>query len=162
MPRTASTVDGTPDYMTLSLSMIDDSGDVRSVSNRVASDATPAEIEAYVAALAASTNASIFKVTLSHVYDGDESPSDALSDMKSASVFDNIVALWSDTAAGRSENTFVPAPIIALFTGDTDNPNPTSLSALNAAFAAIAFGTAPVLKSLRYSERRETNTRVKV
>ncbi len=161
MPRTASTIDGTPDYATLSVTMIDDSGDQRTVSNRIAVDADAADIEAYVAALAAATNASIFRVEVGQAYVGAESPSDALSDMKSASVYDNVVALWSDVTAGRTDNTFVPAPKIALFTGDTDNPSITALSALNAAFAAIVFGT-PALKSLRYTERREINTRIKV
>lgn len=161
MPRTASTVDGTPDFSTLSVTMIDDSGDQRTVSNRIAVDADAADIEAYVAALAAATNASIFRVEVGQVYVGAESPENALSAMKSASVYDNIVGLWSDVLAGRTDNTFVPAPTIALFTGDTDNPSITSLSALNAAFAAIAFGD-PDLKSLRYTERREINTRIKV
>lgn len=161
MPRTVSTVDGTPDARSLSVSLIDVSGDIRTVSGRIAVGALAADIETFVAALAAATNASIYKVSDQMIYIGAESPTNALEAAKSASVFDNVVALFTDVAADRSENVFIPAPIGDLFLGETDNVDPTETAAVTTAWAAIDFGS-PTLKSLRYTERREINTRTKV
>lgn len=163
MPRTVGTVDGSPEARSLSVSLIDVSGDLRTVTSRIATGALSTEIDAFVTALAAATNASIYKVSVTDMYVGSESPSSALDAGKSSSVYDNVVTLWTDVTNARSENVFIPAPVSALFIDDTDNVDATAalLTAVTAAFDDIKFG-APTLKSLRYTERREINTRTKV
>lgn len=163
MPSTVGTIDGSPEARSLSVTLLDASGDQRTVSVRIATGALVTEIDAFVVALAAATNASIFKVTVSDMYVGAESPSNALIAARSSSVYDNVVTLWTDIAGDRSENVFIPAPIAALFVDDTDNVDATAteLTAVTDAFDDIKFGNA-ALKSLRYTERREINTRTKV
>lgn len=161
MPRTASTIDGSPDYRTLSLRLLDVSGDQRSVSFRIATGALSTDIEAFVDEFASVTGASVFRVEITDGYAGAESVTNASSGGKSDSVYDNVVMLYSDVAAARSENLFIPAPASSVMIDDTDNVDLAGLADLRTAFDAIKFGT-PTLKSVRYSERREINSKTRV
>lgn len=159
MPRTAPPVNGTPNLKRVSWAMIDASGDKRSVSMEVDLAATDVTIEAVTAAIAAATNASIYKVTVEDVYNSIPAVSDA-DELEENSVFDNIVLLMKD-ATNRSQNFFLPAPKRENFVGDSDNPDPAStmLGDWRDGVNNLAFGvTSPV--SLRYTERREKNQSV--
>ncbi len=161
MPRTAPDIETASTFKELACRFIDISGDQRTVSFRIDSAATAEDIETFVVAMGAATNASLYRVEISEMWEGSASPSNALQAAKSASAFANIVALYTDVANDRTENVFVPAPVGTLVIDDTDNPDPAGYAALDAAFDAIKFG-AGALKSLRYTERREVNARVKV
>ena len=164
MARTAPVVDGVAwSGRSASFTFIDISGDQRSISIRLSNDATSAQIDALGTALGAATNASLFKITVSEAYVGDAAKTNAAEGGKSASVFDNLVALYTDFDGDRSENVFIPAPIADMFVTGTDNPNPaaTAWAAVKTAYEAVNFGSATI-KSMRYSERKETNQRVKL
>jgi len=68
MARTAPTVDGSGNVRNLSIRMIDVSGDKRAVAFELGLAVTPAEIEAFVAAYAAVTNALVYAVHDTQLY----------------------------------------------------------------------------------------------
>lgn len=159
MPRTAPTVDGSGNYREVALRWIDANNQKRADTYRVAQDATDAEIEAIVVAMAAASNANIYQVKVSMVYNSPAQPSDA-DDLSRESVQDNITILFKDSA-GNARDWFLPAPLDAVFVADTSNPDSASaeLDALSAAIDA-AIETAFVAISYRFSERRKKNPSV--
>jgi len=68
MARTAPAVDGSGNVKMISIRMIDVSGDKRAVSFELGLASTDAEIEAFIAAYAAVTNALVYAVWVSQVY----------------------------------------------------------------------------------------------
>lgn len=158
--RTAPTVDGTPDFKRISLSLVDAQGDIRSVSLVVDAATTVATIEALVAALQAVTNASIYEVTVTDVYSGARNTSNA-SDAVVNSVYSNIV-YHIKASPTSSQRGYVPAPIDAVFIAGTDTPDINNAD-LGTWFAAVlaAAGGAYTGQSVRYTERREVNDAIK-
>lgn len=157
MARSAPTIDGTPNYRTVSLRLIDVSGDKRAVSFEVGIAVADALIEALVAAYAAVTNAVVYAVLVQDQYYSAAVASNAVQ-AEENSVYDNIVILAkSDT--NDSEELFIVAPERSLFIGDTDNPDATALATLIAAWEAILTGS-KVAVSARFTERREKNQSV--
>jgi len=77
------------------------------------------------------------------------------------SVYDNIVLL-AKSNVGDSSRLFIPAPVRALFLGDSDTPNPsaTELQDVIDAFEAVSI-SGYVVVSARYTERREINEAIK-
>jgi hypothetical protein len=159
MPRTAPTVDDTPNVRTVSIRLIDASGDKRAVSFEIGIAETAADIEALVADYATQTNANIYAVHVSDQYTSAALASDA-TQAEENSVYDNIVLL-AKSATGDTEELFVAAPLRGLFVGDTDNPDPldTDLLDLISKFEAIVSGSKTVV-SARFTERREKNQSV--
>lgn len=157
MPRTAPTIDGTPNFKKVSLRTIDVSGDKRAVSWELDLAATAAEIEALVAAYATRTNANIYSVQVQDIYNAQPLASDAVQ-AEENSVYDNIVIL-AKSATNESEELFLVAPTRASFIGDTDNPDATTLAALVTAWEATLSGT-KLAVSARFTERREKNQTV--
>lgn len=161
MARTAPTVDGTPTFRRVSLRWIDASGDLRSDSMQVPGDATDAELEAAAAAVAAISNASLYAVEVTDVYNSVADKDDAV-DAPKDSVYDNLVILMK-TATNLSARGFIPAPEGALFVPGTDQIDPGN-AALATYFAALLaiFGVDYDIVSARYTERREINEAVKI
>lgn len=161
MPRTAPTVNGTPQFRTISNRWIDFSGDKRSDSLQTPAAATNAQIEAYAAALAADSNASLYAVVVEDHYNSVPDKSNAVNEPKD-SAFDNIVFL-AKTAANLSQRGFIPAPIAGNFVEGTDTINPasTELAAVFTAFLALV-GAGYSIVSARYTERREINEAVNI
>lgn len=160
MPRTAPTVADPPaGQRTVSVQMIDASGDIRSTSFEVTDASTSAQIETFVAALAAATNANIFSVKVVQNLAVPPQASSAVN-AEENSVYDNVV-LHAKNTLNTSYRLFIPAPIRALFDSNTDNPSPASaqLIAVKDAWEAITNATT---LSYRYTERREKNEIVRI
>jgi len=160
MPRTAPTVVDPPGGdKSVSIQMIDKSGDLRTVSFPVTDSSTSIEIEAYVAAFATATNANIYGVRIVQTLALPAVAGDAVA-AEENSVHDNIV-LHAKSTLGNSFRMFVPAPIRGLFNADTDNPDPldADLIALKDAWEVIVNATTI---SYRYTERREKNEAVRI
>jgi hypothetical protein len=157
MPRTAPTIDGTPDLIKVSLTYVDVSGDQRTISNYLEGTATPAQIEAHVAAAGAGSNANLYQVEVSEIYQSVRLPSAAVA-AEENSVFDNIVVLYKESGNPQGTNGFLPAPIRANFIGDTDNVDAASVefAAFRSTLATILLGTVVPI-TVRYTERREKN-----
>lgn len=156
MPRTAPTVDGSGNYRQVTFKWIDANNGKRSDTYRVASDATDAEIEAIVAALALASNANMYQVQVSMVYNSVANVGDASEEVY-LSVQDNVVILMKD-AAGNSRDWFIPAPLDGIMAAGSTNPDPANevlQGVRDAIDAAIETGFEPV--SYRFTERRKKN-----
>lgn len=157
--RTAPAVDGTPNNVRVSMSLVDYTGDIRTVSFYAPNGILDATIEALVVALQAITNASVYKVEVSQVYEGAALKSNA-DEIVWENVHDNLV-YHVKASATQSQRGYVPAPLQGVFVDGTDNPNvaDAGLIAYMSAFDAAVGGTySPV--SIRFSKRRDSNDAV--
>ena len=161
MARTAPAVDGTPDFQKVSFAWIDASGDLRSDSLQVPAAATSAQIEAFAEALADISNAVLYKIEVSAVYNSVPDKSSAV-DAPKDSVYDNLVTL-AKTALNASQRAFLPAPEGGIFVTGTDQIDPANvdLGTMFTAFLAL-IGAGYTIVSARYTERREINEAVKI
>jgi len=156
MPRTAPTVDGSGNYREVTLKYVDANNGKRSDTYKVASDATDAEIEAIVAAVAVASNANLYQAKVSMVYNSVANPGDA-TEAPILDVSSNVVLLFKDSA-GNARDWFIPSPIDALLVPGTKNVDPanTDLQDVRDAIdAAIETAFQPV--SYRYTARRDKN-----
>jgi hypothetical protein len=156
--RTAPTVDGTLTSKAVTISLIDSSGDERSVRLVVPAAATDAQIEALVAALQAGSNASVYRVSVQSLYEGAKLASNATNAVKS-SVYDNIVLLAKESAI-VSQNNYIPAPLGAIIaSGDVVDTSNSLYTAWRDATITLLAGSY-VAQSVRFTERREKNDSV--
>lgn len=139
------------------MTFVDRSNDQRSVSLYLEGAATDAQVEAAVAAAAAASNANIFRVEVSDIYDSPKLASQALA-AEENSVYDNVVLLMKESGNPNGTDAFLPAPVRAIFVGDSDNVLNTAplYTAWRDAIVLIALGTVVPI-SVRYTERREKN-----
>jgi hypothetical protein len=123
MPRTGlpTIVLTTPDYVNVSFRYIDSNGVKDSFSIRTTvARATAAAIEGVVAAVAAASNAFLYKVEVQSVFQaGTASPSNALDAIK-PNAKDVIERLQTDPASGKSQYGYIPAPLDAIFIPTTN------------------------------------------
>lgn len=162
MPRTAPSVTAAPQRLQISVFLVDASGDKRSVTlNTTNVSVTDAQINAYVDALAAITQANAYGVSVERLYVTSASRSDALVGQRN-SVYDNIVTLFKNPAQiNGAVNGFIPAPVPALLVGNTDTPNPSGAGYDTYTDAVeVILGSGWDDESMRYTERREKNERV--
>jgi hypothetical protein len=154
------TSDQTPNYKSLSISMIDYTGDQRTETIKVDAAATLTQLEAIVAALQAITNATVYKVIVGDVYSSVGSAANAGENVWE-NIQDNVVALYKDNQ-DNAFNSFVPAPEDSIFLEGTENVDLTNvpLSQYTAAIAAARSGFS--LVSLRFSHRKQIGKRIKV
>lgn len=160
MPRTAPTINGTPTMRRVSFTFVDKSNDQRSVSIYVETLATNAQMEAAVVALGVATNANLWRVEITEIYNSIRLPIAAIS-APEISVYDNIVILYKEASSPNAEDFFLVAPKRLNFVGDTDNPDSASaeLIAVRDTVNALLIGTTAAV-SLRYTERTEKNAAV--
>lgn len=108
--RSAPTVDGTPTYKSVSASLYDaDEGDT-TVTFRIDAASTDAEIEAYIVALQAGSNASVYDVRVEDVYQGIGLASNALAD-DYVSVKDAVRFSNKELSTGAYIRAYLPAPL---------------------------------------------------
>jgi len=159
--RTAGTVDGTPNKVVVSLGVIDASGDKYSDSVVLTAVPLDADIEAYVAAYQAVTQASVYSVNVQLNYEGDADPDNAETAQRN-SAKDGINLLWKDFAALKTQSTRVVAPIPEVMQGNQDIPLLSFLAMTTYIAETGDLLTAYALQSAQYTERRErSNERVK-
>ncbi len=157
--RTAPDITGTPTFIEISLRWIDAVGDLRSDASIIDAAATDIQIEAVAAKMVLASNASLYSVRKTEVFDGAKAKSNALAAVRE-SVQSNIVYHAKDTTRA-DRRAFVPSPISANFVTDTETPNDTATTLVDimAAWDAVWAGTFAG-QSLRFSERREINQKV--
>lgn len=154
--RTAPAVDGTPPYQHIAFTFIDASGDIRTISGDFDPEMTAAEIETLAVTLQVVTQASLFKIEVTAVYAGAAIVGNATSDQRS-SVYDQVVSRAKNPSLNIGYSWQIPAPITALFVGNTDQVLATSVPLLNT-YAALGAGKAGYgFVSVRYTERSEIN-----
>lgn len=161
--RTAPTVDGTPNVAYTTLHVIDTSGDVTSIT--IKSSAPPANtaIEAWAVAYQNATQSSLYKVSVSLVYEGDADADNADVGQRN-SIADGINMLYRDVSALASTSPRLVAPVAATMQGNQDIPIVTA-----GVFTALLTAQATLLPtydlaSVQYTERRErsNNPRIKI
>lgn len=158
--RTAPAV-GTISYKQVTVYLIDFTGDSYPVTFRLDPAASDVDIETFVVALQAMTNASVHRVDVTSVHRGLSDPSNAANAPRT-SVYQGINLLFRD-AAFNAQSLRVPAPLDSLMLPNTDLINGSSAlyAPLVTAYQTIVSGS-PDWESASYSERKETNTRSKI
>lgn len=159
--RTAPTVDGTPPYIHVAFRFIDASGDIRTISGDFDADMTVVEIEALAAALQVATQASLFGIERTEVYNGAQITGNAENDQRD-SVYDQVIMRAKNPSLNIGYSWEVPAPIPAVMVGDTDQVLTTSVPLANIMNALGAGKVGYGFVSLRYSERKELNKAQKI
>lgn len=161
--RTAPATTGAPTSVTLTLHLIDSSGDLFTDEITTVAGAPAPAVEAYVAAYQAVTQASVYKVTESLVWEGVESPTNAAVGQRN-SIKDGINILYRNATTLVSKTLRVAAPDPAVMDANTDTVNVSA-----APFAAFLSAVTPLLtgfssQSVQYTERRErsNNPRTKL
>lgn len=156
--RTAPTVNGTPTFKAVSLTFYDYTGEQRTDSYKIDADSTNAEIEAFVAAMQACSNGTLWRVGMKDVYNSVGDPSNA-NEVVWEEVSANIVLLEKN-AADASQDWYIPAPDNALFLEGTENIDPSNetLGALMTAILALKSGFSFV--SARFTSRRDIGTKI--
>lgn len=163
MPRTAPAITGAATAALVSFRFIDANQNIVSWSLRTTvALATGALVEAVAAAVAAASNASLYGVHISSVWETVPNPVNAV-DAPYSSAYDNVVELFKDPATGAAQDAFIPAPLDALMnTGTTqvDPGNTDFIAFSNAVNALLPSAYVPV--SSRLSERRKTYKRTRL
>lgn len=154
--RTAPTVDGTPNKVIISLSVIDASGDKYADSLVLLAAPLAADIEAYVAAYQLVTQASVYAVRVDSYYEGDADPDNAETDQRN-SVTDGINLLWKDFTALKSQTSRVVAPIPEVMQGNQDIPLLTYADMITYIAETGDILTAYALQSAQYTNRVQRN-----
>lgn len=157
--RTASTVNGTPDFVRSSFRFIDAVGDVKSFSLIMDAAVTDAQIEAVAAAMQAGSNASLYNVEVTQVYDGTRAKSNAVNDDWIS--VDAHIVYHVKASPTSSQRAYMPAPVAANFVTDTEQPD-TAAALQTAWYAAVlaAVGAAYDGVSVRFVETRDINEAV--
>jgi len=153
MPRTAPTVDGTPNVGRLTLRVIDASGDKRAESIEISPTAADGDIEAIVVAYALRSHVNVYSVERHAVYAAPATAGDATTGEKSDSVADGINYLFVSNTM-ESEGFRLMAPVASQMIGDSDAVEPVAGAAFGALVEAVLTGT-KVLVSAQYTERKE-------
>lgn len=156
MPRTVPTIDGSGQRKEVTVKYIDSDGKRRSDTWKIDQAATDPQIEAAIAAAAALTNASIYKVYVSQVYSGAMSAANALDEVND-SVMDNLVILYKNSVTDEGRDFFVPAPVETVMVPNTeivDNTAPL-YTAFRDAIDVMLNNFSAV--TVRFTERRKKN-----
>ena len=164
MPGTPSftAVTGDPTSNLLTLHLIDASGDLWTESFQIDDGEPAAEIQSFVTAYQAATNASVWNVTRTAEWRGDPDPNNALA-LYRAGVQNGINMLFRNPDNFARDLRLV-APIAAVMQGNQDIPlvSATEMAALITAYLAIQ----PTfdLETAQYTARRErrNNPRIRI
>lgn len=159
--RTAPAATAAATARRITMRFIDASGDKGAEELYVPVAATAANIETYIAAYQAATQASIYEYDDTLIRDGDADPDNAGTDQRN-SIAAGINMLFKNATTRATNNSRLVAPIEAVLQGNQDIPllSATELSALIVAELAITTGF--TFREAQYTERRERKNNQKV
>ncbi len=151
-----------PNRINTTLHLIDASGDTHTENIVTTTAPTLAEIEAWVAAYQAATQASVYAVTFGQVWEGDADPDNADVGQRN-SVKDGVNQLFKNLTTLQTQSPRLVAPIGAVMQGNQDIPLLTAAEFTALINAELAILTGYNLVSAQYTERRErsNNPRIK-
>lgn len=159
--RTAPEVDGAPNQVVVSIRLIDASGDKWSEPFYFNAAPTDLQIESLVASYVATSQASVYEVTVAHNYQGAALASNAESNMRYG-VESGINLLYRDTL--NTEQTVshrVVSPVTSVMDGDKDIPL-IATAPLSTLISNIATLEVVSLESAQYTTRRERRNNPRV
>ena len=144
------------------LHVVDTSGDNQTDVLVTSTQPADALVEAYANTYQLATQASLWKVSQSIEWVGDEDPNNADVGQRN-SVKDGVNLLYSDLANIQSQTPRLVAPITAVMQGNQDIPLLTASQMTNLITATLAILTGFNLDSAQFTERRErrNNPRIK-
>jgi hypothetical protein len=159
--RTAPAFTAAATSRIVTLRLIDASGDKYAEAWSVPVAATAANIEAWAAAYAAASNASLYEIWDLVARAGDADPDNAVSAFRAATE-NGINLLFKNPTTGATEDTRLVAPIAAVMQGNQDIPllSATELSALIT--AQLAVDTTKPFTNAQYTVRRERKNNARV
>lgn len=157
--RTAPTVDGTSFIQKrLAMSFRGADGDAKTVSGLIPDGATPAQIEAVVAAIAAGSTASLYSVEITDVYIGADSVQNADGSGGRTSVQDLIRFSMKNLPQGFSKRYYVPAPVSDFFLANSETIDTIDVVFTDITSALDALEPAEVtFSTVGFVEHQETN-----
>lgn len=159
--ETAPAVDSVaPPLVQLSVRWIDYSGDKRADSYLIAPAATDIQINAFVDALQAASNASIYEVQKTLVFASNPGKANALEEVWE-NVTDNVVLQMKNPTTQQSQRVFIPSPINDMFVEGEDDIDPAdaTLDAVKDAFVAVLPAGYGVIGG-RFTSRRQMNQQI--
>lgn len=157
--RTAPAVSGTPNWKVVSVTLYDYTGEQRTDSYYFDADSTDAEIEAFVDALQDVSNATIWKVGVTFLYNSVGDSSNAIEAVWEDNDT-NVVLLAKSPTVVKGDDFYIPAPIHAMFVEGTNEVDPTNteLAAFLASILPMRAGYSFV--SARLTSRRDIGTKI--
>lgn len=158
--RTAPALTTAASSISMTLHVIDASGDLYAENLVVDSAATAIQKEAIVAAYQAATNSSVWKVTESSIWQADADPDNAVAEYR-ASVKDGVNLLFKD-ASFNGEGFRLVAPIAATMQGNQDIPLLSATEFSNLIVAVLAVRSGYSLESAQYTERKERSNNPRI
>jgi len=145
------------------LHLVDASGDLYTESILSTAPVTGTQLNSLAVAYQAATNASLYKVSSTSVWEGDLDPDNAVAAFRASSkdginlLFKNLTTL--DTYSGR-----VIAPIDTIMQGNQDIPLITAMALSDLILEYLAILAGYNLQSAQFTERRErsNNPRIRI
>nr|CRY94299.1 hypothetical protein [uncultured prokaryote] len=160
--RTAPAVTGAATKRTISLGLVDASGDRYSEEEPVAVSAAAGDIEGLAASYQAASNASLYRVTSTLVWEGSIDPDNAVAAYR-GSVAEGINLLYKNAELlARSQRLI--APIAEVMQGNQDIPLLTSDEMIALITDYLTLSTGYNLELAQFTGRRErkNNPRIRV
>lgn len=161
--NTNPAVTGTPNGASVSMHLVDASGDVWSQSLPIANTAAAADVDGLVETYQAATNASIWKVTRTQEWVGTIDPDNAIAEYR-ASIAEGINLLFRNTTTLDARAFRLIAPIAAVMQGNQDIPLITATAMVNMITDYLTLSSGYDLESAQFTGRRErrNNPRIRV
>lgn len=162
MPGTPSfaAVTGDPTANLLTIHLIDASGDLWTESFQIDDGEPAAEIQTFVTAYQAATNASVWNVTRLAEWRGDPDPNNAVAAYR-AGIQNGINMLFRNPDNFARDLRLV-APIAAVMQGNQDIPLLSATEATNLITAYLAIQPTFDLETAQYTARRERRNNPKI
>ncbi len=159
--RTAPTVDGaTFTFIKVTLTWYDYTGEQRSDSYRMDSDSSSAEIEAFAAAMQAASNATLWRIQVSEVYNSVGDSSNALEEVWE-NAQDNLLFLFKDPS-DNGFNIFIPSPMESMFIDATEELDPTNAEIIAVLASVLPMKATYAVVSGRMSHRRQIGKKINI
>jgi len=147
-----------PTAKRVSLNFVDATTDSKSNSILVPASATYAQIETFAAETQERSNASLWEIEVTEVWQGAKQSGNALSDPRLA-VQDNI-RYTVKAQPNTYQQLYIPAPLLTQFVTGSETPDVTALTDwFTAALALVAAGYAGL--NVEFVEHKERNQKIK-
>jgi len=159
--RTAPTVsDITQTTIGVTIHLMDASGDL-TTDYVVVPALDLVDVEAFAVAYQATTNATVYKVSVTQEWEGAQDADNAVQAFR-AEVQSGINMLFRDSVAGEKQVPRVVAPVSAIMQGNQDIPQLVSpLTTLATAYLTLLAGDYS-LEEMQYTARRERKNNPKI
>lgn len=152
--RTAPTVDATPDELTVTLHLIDASGDTWTQLLPIDVARTDIEIDAWAATYQDATNSSLWKITKTSVFEGAKDADNAVAAYR-ASIALGINLLFKDLTNNKQLSERIIAPVSDIMQGNQDIPllsDPIAVALITSTLVLLSTYT---MQQGQYTGRKE-------